>query len=882
MYGLLRDDAGAFVALTAGVVNAIAGTYTGEHVFQNQRAAIDYVLDAFGGERRVNPDFSIDFGIASDLFVTTPTALVVRHGAGGRDPGFDGVPLAKFTTGEDARDFTTRAVVLAQGQGETLITGTADVASNPYNDPQGDDVVRTRLVSESETSPGNADARAQLVVNRFSGTRKAIAISTDEYDVEGVIAPGDTIYVYDPEGGLVDTTNEARFRGRVLNPEAIRCFAVGFPVTDRMGVYIRRSGSPATWLDVSEVFVPESGPTTLTVGAHPRSATEESEPQAVAGKVFVDPDGNDATIPDAPAHTSTPWATSSYVDDEGRTRAQIVASWSQPLNTDASTIVDGSHYVVRWRRNGETVYQTTAVPFDTTSFNLQDLAPGVTYEISVAAYDTASPPNSNGFAADESVVASADTVAPSTPASATIAGNPLEILVEHDLGKSTGGTFNLESDLDHLNVYISTSSGFTPSASNLAGKIPANAGHLSLGIKVIGRFQIVDTTARFVKVTAVDKAGNESAASAQSTVSAVLISDAHVADLTVDKLTAGTINTGTISVASVIEVAAGGIIRTAASGNRVELGGTDFDRVKFFTGHANEEAEGFIQVRQASGLMETDIKGVSNSASSEGSVGLLFRDGDGGANPPEWRFYYDGDDSDPILTFQNGYQLQVDSSGASVTRPNIAALNDPNTGFWWKDSDDVSIVLGGVELIEMTGGASIHKRAVISDSEFQILGNDGVVEQFPGEMVELDPPTWKADTTDPTADAYDDQSVGHTYRIGNVVFFHIVFQFDSAGVGATEDGSGAYYWDPAVDGLPRISPDIYADSHLQDEPCGVAVVKGSSSTREAGYCEIDAGFSRIYFRLDDRNNRVSNSVPFAWDEDDLLSFSGFYLTDINA
>ena len=520
--------------------------------------------------------------------------------------------------------------------------------------------------------------------------------------------------------------------------------------------------------------------------------------------------------------------------------------------------------------------------FDKTAFLLQDLAPGVTYEISVEAVDMAVPPNRSGFLADESVVASADTVAPSTPATATVAGNPLEILVEHELGKSTGGTFNLETDLDHLNVYISASSGFTPSAANLAGEIGANAGHLSLGIKVIGRFQITDTTARFVKVTAVDKAGNESAASAQSTVSAVLISNAHVADLAVDKLTAGTINTGNISVASIIQTAAGGIIRTAASGNRVELGGTDFDRVKFFTGHANEELEGFMQVRQASGLMETDIKGVSHSATSEGSVGLLFRDGDGGSNDPEWRFYYDGDHSNPVLAFQNGYQLQVDASGASVSRPNIASLNDGNTGLWWKDSDDLSIVLGGVELIVLTGGASIHKAVEISDSGITLFGKDGVIEQFPGDMVELDPPTWKADTTDPTAGAYDDQSVGHTYRIGNVVFFHIVLQYDSSGVGASDDGSGAYYWDPAVDGLPRISPDIYADSHFQNEPCGVVNVKGSSSTRETGYCEIDDGFSRIYFRLDATNNRVSNSNPFAWDEDDLLSFSGFYLTDINA
>ena len=285
-----------------------------------------------------------------------------------------------------------------------------------------------------------------------------------------------------------------------------------------MGVYYRKNQPEATerWIDLSDLVIFETGAPTLEVGALPRS-TRAGDPQTVASKIFTDAaGGGDAAVPDVPAHTATPWATRSYVDGEGRTRAQISVSWALPLNTDASTITDGAYYTIRWRRNGETDYQYSSVGFDRLAFLLGDLSPGVTYQISVEAVDTFTPPNRSGFGTNESVVASADTVAPSTPAAPVVAASLIGLQVSHELGKASGGTFNLETDLDHLNIYISTSSGFTPSAANLAGKLSANAGHLTLGIKVIGTFKVPDATVRFVKVTAVDKAGNESPASGSS------------------------------------------------------------------------------------------------------------------------------------------------------------------------------------------------------------------------------------------------------------------------------------------------------------------------------------------------------------------------------
>lgn len=421
-FGILRADSGGPTAILAGTISAVAGTYTGTHHYQNQRTALRYICDVFGAEYRVNPDFTIDAGLDSDLFVTTPTAILARKITDGRDPSIEAIPIATVDVDVDVNEYTTRTVLLAEGSGSLLKFGEADAPSVPYTDPQGNDVVRTRIVNESETNEANADARAELALAAFAGTRKALTVSTREFDVEGTFEVGDTVYLWDPtDAELVDVANEVRYRGETLNPTTIRILGSTWPVTAGMAVYIRHGDG--TYTDVTDSVVFESGDVSLEVGAVPRSATTGLDPHIVRGKI-----------------------------------------------------------------NTET-----------------------------------------GGAADD-VGGSPDTTPPSTPKSATVAGSPLAIQVVHDLGKASGGTFNLETDLNHLKIYVGTTSGFTPGESNRVGEIPADAGNLSLGITVVGTFEVLDTTERFVKVTAVDRAGNESTPSSAASVTAELVDTAHITD----------------------------------------------------------------------------------------------------------------------------------------------------------------------------------------------------------------------------------------------------------------------------------------------------------------------------------------------------------------
>jgi hypothetical protein len=61
----------------------------------------------------------------------------------------------------------------------------------------------------------------------------------------------------------------------------------------------------------------------------------------------------------------------------------------------------------------------------------------------------------------------------------------------------------------------------------------ATKAHIDLGIDVVGTYPFQDTTTRYIVVTAVNKAGGESAKSAEATVTAELIDTQHITDLAV-------------------------------------------------------------------------------------------------------------------------------------------------------------------------------------------------------------------------------------------------------------------------------------------------------------------------------------------------------------
>ena len=585
-------------AVTAGTIYSVSGTYTGRHLYETPRTAIQYVCDTMSTTSvpvswRVNGNGTLDAGPDSDLFAVNPTCVILPTGSG-EDMALRALPGSVDVT-RDVEDYSTRVVLLAEGDGSSIATGSADISpATGYKDIHGNPLTLTRLVSESDTATANAATRAQLALSQFTSTRNALTLSTADYDVHGTFVVGDRVWVYDPDSGLVDTATEITFRGMRLNPIKLQVTETSWAITK--GYTVAYRSASGVWTDLTQYVEFETDATsTVTVGDFSRQLTNSS-----AEPVGSRPNA-DTSTPGMPVFVE-PFTGVAYLDNRGFTRARVILSWNAPLNVDGSTVLDGDHYEIRYAVDTDMIYpatwasvaevrwmdlQTWAQPFAApdgewqtmfvawgeSTAQLQDLSPGVGYDVQIRAVDKSG--NTGAWSGTTTFVASADNIPPSTPAAPSVAGSRIAVQITHELGKSSGGTFNLESDLEHLEIHVSYEPGFTPDDTTLKGKAAATAGMIQAQIPVVFTAQIEETSARYVRVVAVDKTGNKSGPSDAASATALLIDDAHISDLTVSKVTAGTITASWVMAGEIKTADTGARARISADGYELyNAGGT--------------------------------------------------------------------------------------------------------------------------------------------------------------------------------------------------------------------------------------------------------------------------------------------------------------------
>lgn len=572
-------------AVTEGALHSVPGSYSGTHQWQTPRDAVKYVCATMSTPGapvnwRVNNDATLDAGLESDLFVTDPKCTIVARGDG-EDMTLRGIPGSMNLT-SDMDDYSTRIVLLAEGEGASIATGAADIdpGANPYRDLHGNPLKLTRMISESDTSATNAATRAQLALAQFTAAHQDLTLSIQDYDVEGAFALGDYVYTYDPDKGLVDTSQEIVFRGQRLNPITLQVVGIQWPVTADYTVAYR--AADGTWLDLTDHIEINDAGTYITVGSLSRQLSSTSM-QPIGSRP-----SQDTSVPGVPVLVE-PFVGTAYLDSRGFTRARAVVSWNAPLNVDGSTVLDGDHYDIRYAVDTDMIYpatwsqvsqirwadmqswaqpfaapddgwQTMVVGWDQATAQLQDLSPGVGYDVQIRAVDSSG--NTGQWSPTTTFVATQDNIPPSSPAAAEVAASRIAVQVTHQLGKASGGTFNLESDLDHLEIHAQYEPAFFPDDSTLIGKLKANAGMIQAQIPAVGTYQVESTDALYVKVVAVDIAGNRSGASDSASATALLIDDAHISDLTVSKVTAGTVTASWVLA---------GEIKTADTGPRARM-----------------------------------------------------------------------------------------------------------------------------------------------------------------------------------------------------------------------------------------------------------------------------------------------------------------------
>jgi hypothetical protein len=568
-------------SITAGSIFNIGQNFSSTFQFQTPRDAIDYVCQTVPPDAgwRVNGDGTLDAGLESQIFQTVPTCIVINKRIARNVAAFEDMKLhglaGKAETARDVEDYTTDVLLLAQGINGQFVQAEAntDPGDIPFFDIHGNKVKLERIVQESETDATNAPARAQLQLNRFSGSRDALTLSTSQYEIKGNAQVGDYLWVYDPRMGLIDLNNEVPFRAQVINPFKLRLTETTWPITAKMSVFYRAGNGE--WVDLTKYVVPETGETNLVVGGYNRSLTEGG-----SGAFPVSPPP-DTSVPDA-AVWIEPFLQSTYQSEtSGEARSEAILTWIQPDNVDSSTVTDGDHYEIRYRRATtpltpttwgqlealgytwdqweatgatwdepvqyvQTEWQTAYAPFDVQAMRLQELTPQMPYEAQIRLVDSATPPNVGAWSTVAEWLTTADDIPPSTPAAPTVAANTMAVQITHSLGKSTGGTFNLERDLHHLEVHAGNDHYYFPDDNTLIGRAIANYGMMVAQVPVVMTLQTDSTHGVYYKVIAVDNVGNKSTPSISVLRTADLIDDQYISNLKVSKLTTGTMTAGVV------------------------------------------------------------------------------------------------------------------------------------------------------------------------------------------------------------------------------------------------------------------------------------------------------------------------------------------------
>lgn len=454
----------------------ITGAYYNTHVWETKLDALRYVCSVFQAgndkyiELRVDHDGTFHAGVHTELFGATAAGFVVKRDGGG-NPG--ALELGNtFSQDLNLDGVATRVVVQGQGNGETIMYGSADLSPNPYKDFFGTALKRVLLVNEPETTIDNADARAKNHLNDSAAKFRTVTFDSYEweYDPDSLI-PGNRLYVYDPDDDMFQNlSNPQSYGGGTIYPITMNLVSITRPLTAGMVVAYRNSSGVYT--DISSIVVREDHGVSIELGARRKPSARDYDlmknilmnkvaynPVVNNGDGTVNPETGETTIPAQMTWRGQPWGYNNrYIENSGVTVADLLVQWNVPLNTDSTVITDGDRYELQYRKATDTNWSTRVIPFGLDEEWFEGWEIGQ-WSFRIRCVDKT---NNAGTWSTTVTLALTDNNPPSQPKAPFLAGNVLAIQVTHDLGIEGDADFTLEKDLDHLNIYADTYSGFTP------------------------------------------------------------------------------------------------------------------------------------------------------------------------------------------------------------------------------------------------------------------------------------------------------------------------------------------------------------------------------------------------------------------------------------
>ena len=585
----------------------------------------------------------LDAGPRESLFAghsSDPTTLIVREGSGD-DPAITGINPASIKTSFDATEYVSTVEYIYQDGNASYDAVDVVDTDNPYRGINGEKLERATYVTEPDHPYISREERALAFLNELKRTKRSINLDLDYYDIQGDFEVGDNIFVYDTDLGFEDTDDkvnedptrttkfEVSYQGQYVNPEKIRVTAITWPIKNTYGVYLRRLTSPSSntyqYINLTPYVQFEEGGTTLEVGDLPLKLGDDLRFSSAVSGVSV---GEKFTQPN-PINNLT--LTTGFLEDAlGVSRAIIKATWNTPVNVDGTIIQNGEIYRIRYRKVGSTEpYSTTTVGWGTNEITIEGLALGTNYEVQVQ------PVNANGDINDyvsDTITTAIDGVAPSKPGPAdTITPGALRTQIVHSLGRAVDDQgnaissivdFTLQNDIDHLNVYASTTSGFSLATTTLknqfkVGELAATAAHIRDGIATVGEIQMPNGSTHFFRFTAVDIAGNESDPSDEQSAVGNLVDTAFISDAAI---TEAKIENLAVTDAKIATLSAGKITAGTIAGQEITVGVNSSDTAVIKSSNYSSGSAGWIikadgTIEANTGNFRGDITGASGTFS---------------------------------------------------------------------------------------------------------------------------------------------------------------------------------------------------------------------------------------------------------------------------
>ena len=595
---LYTDD---FTAPSSALsTTSTTGLYNGDHYVESVYSAINKVSEQLDTEYRINTDATLDAGLKEVLFeghgTNEPPAIIVRD-TSGEDPAIVGLIPESITSTFDAEDYVSGVELLTQAEGSSQSADHAEAfdENTPYRDLYGAPLERVQFVGENDIPNVQRQSRAQAYLNELKKIKKTLSLSLEQYEIQGDFNIGDMIYVYDPEIKFEDTEakriedgrsslHEVAYRGQIINPEKIRITGITWPVKDGYGVYLRKVRTTAPYrveyIDLTDYVSWESGNTQLDIGDLDKRLGEDLRFSSAVTGITT---GIRQYAPLRPKHPDTGVAgdlklTSATLQDaQGQDNAIIFVEWEEPTYDNGTPIQNGLQYQIQWKPTNSTgEYQTSFVNWNTdNNFTIEGLQLATDYTVRV--WPILNNANTSDTPATGTITTAIDTNAPSKPGPAdTVAAGALRVQIIHSLGRAEDDDGNpiasivdytLERDTHHLNVYASTTSGFSLLTQNdkeqyLVGELLVGASSIRNQIPVIGEVQVANGDTHYWRFTAVDNAGNESDPSDEQSANGNLVATANISDAAIttakiqnlavtdakiDTLTAGKITAGTIA-----------------------------------------------------------------------------------------------------------------------------------------------------------------------------------------------------------------------------------------------------------------------------------------------------------------------------------------------